>query len=31
LGSVSDDDAKTLFPAGWTTPKPYIRVVKQPG
>jgi thioredoxin-dependent peroxiredoxin len=31
LGSVSDDDAKTLFPAGWKTPKPYIRVVKQPG
>jgi thioredoxin-dependent peroxiredoxin len=30
-GSVSDDDAKTLFPAGWKTPKPYIRVVKQPG
>jgi thioredoxin-dependent peroxiredoxin len=31
VGSVSDDDAKTLFPAGWKTPKPYIRVVKQPG
>ena len=29
-GSVSDDDAKTLFPAGWKTPKPYIRIVKQP-
>jgi alkyl hydroperoxide reductase subunit AhpC len=29
-GSVSDDDAKTLFPAGWRTPKPYIRIVKQP-
>lgn len=30
-GSVSDDDAKTLFPGGWKTVKPYLRVVKQPG
>ena len=30
-GSVSDDDAKALFPAGWKSPKPYLRVVKQPG
>jgi alkyl hydroperoxide reductase subunit AhpC len=30
-GSVSDDDAKKLFPAGWQSPKPYIRIVKQPG
>jgi alkyl hydroperoxide reductase subunit AhpC len=30
-GSVSDDDAKKLFPAGWKTLKPYLRVVKQPG
>jgi alkyl hydroperoxide reductase subunit AhpC len=29
-GSVSDDDAKTLFPGGWKAPKPYLRVVKQP-
>ena len=29
-GSVSDDDAKTLFPAGWKSPKPYLRLVKQP-
>ena len=29
-GSVSDDDAKTMFPAGWRSPKPYIRIVKQP-
>ncbi|MBC8072304.1 MAG: peroxiredoxin [Deltaproteobacteria bacterium] len=29
--SVSDEDAKTRFPAGWTTVKPYLRVVKQPG
>ena len=30
-GSVSDDDAKTLFPGGWKAPKPYLRIVKQPG
>ena len=30
-GSVSDDDAKKLFPGGWQAPKPYLRVVKQPG
>jgi alkyl hydroperoxide reductase subunit AhpC len=30
-GSVSDEDAKTLFPGGWKTVKPYLRVVKQPG
>jgi alkyl hydroperoxide reductase subunit AhpC len=29
-GSVSDEDAKTMFPAGWRAPKPYIRIVKQP-
>ena len=29
-GSVSDDDAKTLFPQGWKSPKPYIRIVPQP-
>lgn len=30
-GSVSDDDAKALFPGGWRAPKPYLRIVKQPG
>jgi alkyl hydroperoxide reductase subunit AhpC len=30
-GSVSDDEAKTLFPGGWNAVKPYLRVVKQPG
>ena len=30
-GSVSDADAKTLFPDGWNAPKPYLRIVKQPG
>ena len=29
-GSVSDDDAKELFPDGWDAPKPYIRIVPQP-
>jgi alkyl hydroperoxide reductase subunit AhpC len=31
VGSVSDEEAKTLFPDGWKAPKPYLRVVKQPG
>ena len=29
-GSVSDDDAKKLFPGGWKAPKPYLRITKQP-
>jgi alkyl hydroperoxide reductase subunit AhpC len=29
-GSVSDEDAKTLFPGGWKAPKPYLRIVPQP-
>jgi len=29
--SVSDADAKTQFPDGWKTLKPYLRLVKQPG
>jgi alkyl hydroperoxide reductase subunit AhpC len=29
-GSVTDDDAKKLFPEGWKAPKPYLRIVKQP-
>ena len=29
--SVSNEDAKTLFPGGWDEQKPYLRVVKQPG
>ena len=28
--AVSDDDAKTLFPKGWKTLKPYLRVTPQP-
>jgi thioredoxin-dependent peroxiredoxin len=30
-GSVSDEEAKTLFPGGWNAVKPYLRVTKQPG
>jgi len=30
-GAVSDDDAKKLYPQGWKSPKPYIRIVPQPG
>ena len=29
-GSVSNDEAKTLYPDGWKSPKPYIRIVPQP-
>jgi len=29
-GAVSDDEAKKLYPGGWKTPKPYIRVAAQP-
>lgn len=28
--SLSDDEAKALFPDGWKTVKPYLRVTKQP-
>ena len=28
--AVSDDEAKTLFPGGWKTVKPYLRVLPQP-
>jgi thioredoxin-dependent peroxiredoxin len=29
-GSVSDDEARELFPDGWEAPRPYIRIVPQP-
>ena len=29
-GSVSDEDAKKQYPAGWKSPKPYLRIVPQP-
>jgi alkyl hydroperoxide reductase subunit AhpC len=28
--AVSDEEAKTRFPEGWVTVKPYLRLVKQP-
>jgi len=30
-GSVSDDEARTIWPDGWESPRPYIRIVPQPG
>jgi thioredoxin-dependent peroxiredoxin len=30
LGSVSDDEAKQIYPQGWKAPRPYIRIVPQP-
>ena len=29
-GTVSDDEAKEIYPDGWDAPKPYLRIVKQP-
>jgi len=29
-GSVSDDDAKKVYPNGWRAPRHYIRIVPQP-
>jgi hypothetical protein len=29
-GSVSDDEAREMYPDGWEAPKPYIRIVPQP-
>ena len=30
LPSVSDDEAKKKYPAGWKAPRPYLRIVPQP-
>jgi thioredoxin-dependent peroxiredoxin len=30
-GSVSDEEAKKIYPHGWQAPRPYLRVVPQPG
>lgn len=30
-GSVSDEEARKIYPNGWKAPKPYIRIVPQPG
>ena len=29
-GSVSDEDAKKIYPKGWKAPRPYLRIVPQP-
>jgi thioredoxin-dependent peroxiredoxin len=29
-GTVSDDEAKKIYPQGWKSPKPYLRIVPQP-
>ena len=29
-GSVSDDEAKKIYPLGWRAPRPYLRIVPQP-
>jgi alkyl hydroperoxide reductase subunit AhpC len=29
-GSVSDEEAKTIYPDGWNAPRPYLRIVPQP-
>ncbi len=31
IPAVSDEAAKEAFPDGWDAPKPYLRIVKQPG
>ncbi len=28
--SVSDDDARNMYPQGWQAPRPYLRIVPQP-
>ncbi|PYV86986.1 MAG: peroxidase, partial [Acidobacteria bacterium] len=30
LPAVSNDEAKQKYPEGWKSPKPYLRIVKQP-
>ncbi|MBC9033985.1 peroxiredoxin [Sphingomonas sp. JC676] len=29
-GSVSDEEARTLYPNGWEAPRPYLRIAPQP-
>ena len=29
-GSVSDEEAKKIYPKGWKAPRPYLRIVPQP-
>jgi len=30
-GSVSEEEARKTYPEGWRAPRPYMRIVKQPG
>lgn len=30
LGSVTDEEAKKIYPQGWKAPRPYLRIVPQP-
>ena len=30
VSSVSDDEAKKIYPQGWKAPRPYLRIVPQP-
>jgi hypothetical protein len=30
IGSVSDDEAKKVYPNGWRAPRPYMRFVPDP-
>ena len=30
-GSVTNEEAKKIYPEGWKEPKPYLRIVPQPG
>ena len=30
-GAVSDEEARKIYPDGWKAPKPYLRIVPQPG
>ena len=29
-GSVSDEEARTIYPDGWKAPRPYLRIVPDP-
>ena len=29
-GSVTDEEAKKIYPKGWKAPRPYLRIVPQP-
>jgi alkyl hydroperoxide reductase subunit AhpC len=29
-GSVSDEEARKVYPGGWKAPRPYMRIVPQP-